>query len=156
MHENQFTMRFCARSENEKFARSVVAAFAAQKDPTLDILQDIKTAVSEAVTNAIIHGYRGREEGEVELSACWQGHVLSITVRDFGAGIADVPRAMEPFFTTSPEGEERSGMGFCVMQAFMDDVRVTSAPGQGTSVILKKSVCAPARADGATKIFETY
>ena len=129
-----------SRSENEEFARVVTAVFASRLDPTLEELDDIKTAVSEAVTNAVIHGYRG-QEGKIYLSAtAWEKErLLSVTVRDEGVGIRDVEQAMEPMFTTCPE-DGRSGMGFSFMEAFMDRVEVVSAPGKGTSVTMKKKI----------------
>lgn len=129
-----------SRSENEEFARVVAAVFASRLAPTLEELDDIKTAVSEAVTNAVIHGYRG-QEGKIYLSAtAWEKErLLSVTVRDEGVGIRDVEQAMEPMFTTCPE-DGRSGMGFSFMEAFMDRVEVVSAPGKGTSVTMKKKI----------------
>ena len=129
-----------SRSENEEFARVVAAVFASRLDPTLEELDDIKTAVSEAVTNAVIHGYRGGK-GKITLAAAaWEKERLfSVTVRDEGVGIADVEQAMEPMFTTCPE-DGRSGMGFSFMEAFMDQVEVVSAPGKGTSVTMKKKI----------------
>ena len=129
-----------SRSENEEFARVVAAVFASRLDPTLEELDDIKTAVSEAVTNAVIHGYRG-QEGKIYLSAtAWEKErLLSVTVRDEGVGIRDVEQAMEPMFTTCPE-DGRSGMGFSFMEAFMDRVEVVSAPGKGPSVTMKKKI----------------
>lgn len=129
-----------SRSENEEFARVVAAVFASRLDPTLEELDDIKTAVSEAVTNAVIHGYRG-QEGKIYLSAtAWEKERLfSVTVRDEGVGTRDVEQAMEPMFTTCPE-DGRSGMGFSFMEAFMDRVEVVSAPGKGTSVTMKKKI----------------
>ena len=129
-----------SRSENEEFARVVAAVFASRLDPTLEELDDIKTAVSEAVTNAVIHGYRGGK-GKITLAAtAWEKERLfSVTVRDEGVGISDVEQAMEPMFTTCPE-DGRSGMGFSFMEAFMDQVEVVSAPGKGTSVTMKKKI----------------
>ena len=138
MKKNHMRLFFPALSQNEAFARTAAAAFAAQLDPTIEELTDIRTAVSEAVTNAIIHGYGGRG-GEVEMECETEGDSFTVRIRDRGRGIDDVPRAMQPFFTSAPE-LERSGMGFSVMQAFMDDVRVTSAPGEGTSVEMKKRI----------------
>lgn len=129
-------VEFDAKSVNEGFARVTAAAFITQLDPTLDEVADIKTAVSEAVTNAIIHGYEGGE-GTVCLSCMLEGNTAVITVEDKGVGMADVQKAMEPFYTTKPE-LERSGMGFAFMEAFMDDVEVASAPGQGTTVRMIK------------------
>ena len=126
--QNEMKLIFDARSVNESFARVAVAAFIAELNPTLDEIADIKTAVSEAVTNAIIHGYHEPEQ-KVELLCQICGDEVSITVSDAGAGIADVSKAMEPFYTTKPE-LERSGMGFSFMEAFMDRLE----PGKGTSV----------------------
>ena len=134
---NQMKLEFLSVPENEGFARVAVSAFAVQLDPTLDVLADIKTAVSEAVTNAIVHGY-GEERGVVTVSAALtEDGLLRIAVSDAGRGIPDVARAMQPFFTTQPE-KERSGMGFSVMQTFMDKVTVESALGRGTTVRMQK------------------
>ena len=134
---NQMKLEFLSVPENEGFARVAVSAFAVQLNPTLDVLADIKTAVSEAVTNAIVHGY-GEKRGLVTVRALLlENGVLEVTVSDRGRGIANIPQAMQPFFTTQPE-KERSGMGFSVMQTFMDDVQVESAPGEGTTVRMKK------------------
>ena len=136
---NYIAMEFPSRSVNEGLARSAVAAFAAQLDPTLEELGDIKTAVSEAVTNAIVHAYP-QEIGRIALRACiFDGNVLEITVRDWGCGIADIRRAMEPFFTTQPE-KERSGMGFTIMESFMDALTVRSRGGKGTVVTMKRRI----------------
>ena len=136
---NQMKLEFLSVPENEGFARVAVSAFAVQLDPTLDVLADIKTAVSEAVTNAIVHGY-GEKPGVVEITAALRtDDVLEIAVADKGKGIADVAQAMQPFFTTQPE-KERSGMGFSVMQTFMDQVQVESAPGEGTTVRMEKRI----------------
>ncbi|MBQ7656508.1 MAG: anti-sigma F factor [Clostridia bacterium] len=134
---NQMQLEFLSLPENEGFARVAVSAFAVQLNPTLDALADLKTAVSEAVTNAIVHGYEN-EIGRVMVAAALRDDgVLEVSVTDTGKGIADIPRAMQPFFTTQPE-KERSGMGFSVMQTFMDRVAVESAPGQGTTVRMEK------------------
>ena len=136
--KNYMKLEFPARSVNEGFARAAVAAFAAQLDPTLDELGDIKTAVSEAVTNAIVHAYP-QELGRIALRASiFDGNLLEITVRDWGCGIADVEKAREPLYTTG--GEERSGMGFTIMESFMDRVKVRSQPGKGTSVTLTRRI----------------
>lgn len=136
---NQMKLQFLSVPENESFARVAVSAFAVQLDPTLDVLADIKTAVSEAVTNAIVHGY-GDKIGWVTLEATMtENGVLSLIIGDQGKGIADVAQAMQPFFTTQPE-KERSGMGFSVMQTFMDQVQVESAPGEGTTVRMEKRI----------------
>lgn len=136
--KNRMTLRFDARSVNEGFARVAVAAFLTELNPTLDEVADVKTAVSEAVTNAIIHGYDDPEQ-QVELCCKLDGRVIEITVSDTGRGIPDVKQAMEPFYTTRPE-LERSGMGFAFMEAFMDEVRVESAEGEGTRVWMRKKI----------------
>ena len=136
-YTNQAVLVFPSKSANEGFARSAAAAFAAQLDPTLDELGDVKTAVSEAVTNAIVHGYREKRGLVTVRAALLPTGILEIAVHDGGCGIADIPRAMQPFFTTQPE-KERSGMGFSVMQTFMDKVEVESVPGGGTTVRMKK------------------
>ena len=125
-------------SRNEEFARVVVSVFMARMNPTLEELDDVKTAVSEAVTNAVIHGYQGNG-GIIYLEVKILGQELTVTVKDTGIGIPNIPQAMEPMFTTDPEGE-RSGMGFSFMEAFMDQVEVVSAPGKGTSVTMKKKI----------------
>ena len=132
------SMKMDSLSKNEEFARVVVAVFASRLDPTLEELDDIKTAVSEAVTNAVIHGYQNGE-GVIELTASAEGKILTVTVKDTGVGIADVEKAMEPMFTTAPEGD-RSGMGFSFMEAFMDQVKVVPAPGEGTTVTMRKKI----------------
>ena len=135
--ENYMNLEFPSRSANEAFARSAIACFAAQLDPTLDELGDIKTAVSEAVTNCIVHAYPDHI-GPVAMSiAVYPGREVHITVADKGIGIPDIPQAMEPLFTTG-NPEERSGLGFAVMQSFMDKVKVISKPGKGTKVLLIK------------------
>ena len=127
-------------SRNEEFARVVTAVFMSRLDPTLEEVDDVKTAVSEAVTNAVIHGYRGgRGTIYLDLTADLEERVLTVAVEDRGVGIADVKQAMEPMFTTDPEGE-RSGMGFSFMEAFMDQVEVESEPNHGTLVTMKKSI----------------
>lgn len=136
--KNQMKLEFSSLPENEGFARVAVSAFAVQLNPTLDILADIKTAVSEAVTNAIVHGYGDQPTGLVTVSARLRlDGELEIEVSDQGRGIPDIAQAMQPFFTTQPE-KERSGMGFAVMQTFMDEVKVFSEPGKGTTVLMKK------------------
>lgn len=164
--ENEMTLEFDAVSENESFARVAVAAFIAPLDPTLEEISDVKTAVSEAVTNAVIHGYAGwqvsrpveqstdmgleREEygnalgasdrpGKITLRCRITGDVLHIQVEDQGCGIPDVEQAMEPLFTTLPD-QNRSGMGFSFMEAFMDDLEVESEPGKGTVVRMIKKL----------------
>ena len=139
MEQDSKTLTMDSLSKNEEFARVAVAVFASRLDPTLEELDDIKTAVSEAVTNAVIHGYQNGE-GTIEICARAQADGLfTVTVKDTGIGIADIKKAMEPMFTTAPEGE-RSGMGFSFMEAFMDQVEVVSAPGKGTAVTMKKKI----------------
>jgi len=136
---NEMKLSFMSLSANESFARSAVAAFASQLDPTIDELSDIKTAVSEAVTNCIVHAYPD-SIGLVFISAkLYLDNTILITVRDRGVGIEDVQKALEPQFTTSP-GEERSGIGFSVMGAFMDELKVRSALQKGTAVSMKKRI----------------
>ena len=130
-------LTFDSRSENEEFARVVVAVFATRMNPTLEEIDDIKTAVSEAVTNAVIHGYQNGE-GTILIEAAVEENVLSVTVSDNGVGISNIEKAMEPMFSTLPE--ERSGMGFSFMEAFMDRVEVISSPGGGTSVTMRKKI----------------
>ena len=125
-------------SRNEEFARVVVSVFMARMNPTLEELDDVKTAVSEAVTNAVIHGYQGHG-GIIYLEVKILGQELTVTVKDTGIGIPNIPQAMEPMFTTDPEGE-RSGMGFSFMEAFMDEVSVESEPDKGTVVTMKKKI----------------
>ena len=133
-----FRMEMESLSENEEFARVVMAVFMSRMNPTLEQVDDVKTAVSEAVTNAVIHGYRNRE-GIIVLAGEIQGEWLTVTVEDKGTGIRDVKRAMEPMYTTDRTGE-RSGMGFSFMEAFMDQVQVESEPGKGTVVRMRKEI----------------
>ncbi len=134
---NQMRLEFLSLPENESFARVAVSAFIVQLNPTLDLIADVKTAVSEAVTNAIVHGYNG-SRGVVTVAATLSPDgLLDVSVSDQGCGIPDIEQAMQPFYTTQPE-KERSGMGFSVMQTFMDRVTVESAPGAGTTVRMLK------------------
>ena len=138
---NSMKIQFEARSVNESFARTAVAAFAAQKDPTIAVISDVKTVVSEAVTNAIVHGYAGIEDR----SKCpiyifcklTESGVLQIRIKDKGRGIDDLETAMQPLYTTD-EGGERSGMGFTIMESFTDKIKVKSTPNKGTTVVLEK------------------
>jgi len=139
MEHNHMELHFLSRSQNESFARAVAAAFAAQLNPTIEELSDIRTSVSEAVTNAIIHGYENRQEGMVVLACDIEDNAFVATIADRGCGIADVSLARRPFYTTKPE-LERSGMGFAVMEAFCEEVHVESAVGRGTTVTLKKEI----------------
>lgn len=135
---NEMKLEFDALSVNEAFARIAVAAFITPLNPTLEEISDVKTAVSEAVTNAVIHGYEGRG-GKIFLSCRVENGRVHITVLDKGSGIADVKQAMEPLFTTKPE-KERSGMGFSFMEAFMDELSVESEVGKGTCVTMEKNI----------------
>ena len=135
--ENSTKIHFDSLSVNEAYARGAVAAFLARYDPTVPQLADLKTAVSEAVTNCIVHAYPERVGPIVMTVAVYPGRLVKITVADKGVGIPDIEKAMEPLFTTG-NPEERSGLGFAVMQSFMDKVRVSSAPGRGTRVTLTK------------------
>lgn len=136
---NEIKLNFPSLSENERFSRLVVSGFASQLDPQVDEISDIKTAVSEAVTNSIVHAYKN-EIGKIELLArIYEDNVIYIKIKDYGCGIPDIKKAMEPLFTTSPE-EERAGLGFAVMESFMDKLRVLSREGKGTSVILTKKL----------------
>ena len=137
-YKNKMQLEILSKSNNEAFARITVAAFAAQLDPTIEELADIKTAVSEAVTNAIIHGYEN-EIHKIRIECKIVGHDLYVTVIDHGKGIPDVKKAMEPLFTTKPE-MERSGMGFAFMEAFMDELEVISKPHVGTLVKMRKTI----------------
>ena len=134
---NEMKLEFRGVPENEGFARVAVSAFAVQLDPTLDVLADIKTAVSEAVTNAIVHGYADAPGTVMIAAALRDDGMLDVSVTDKGKGIADIAQAMQPFYTSQPE-KERSGMGFSVMQTFMDKVTVESKPGEGTTVRMQK------------------
>ena len=136
---NEMTLVFRSRSANEGFSRAAAAAFFSQLDPTVEELADIKTAVSEAVTNCIVHAYRDTL-GKIKLTArIYEGGGVYIQIKDSGCGIADVKKAMEPLFTTCETGE-RAGLGFAVMQSFMDKVSVRSAPGKGTTVTLRRTL----------------
>lgn len=135
---NEMTVSFKSLSINESFARVVVASFVTSLDPTLEDLADIKTAVSEAVTNAIIHGYEGKD-GIITIHCTITGKTVTIKIIDKGVGIDDIEKARQPFYTSKPE-MERSGMGFTVMETFMDRMEVESRPGEGTTVTLIKTI----------------
>lgn len=135
---NEVKLNFPAKSANEAFARSAVAAFTMQLDPTISQLADIKTSVSEAVTNSIVHGYKGAGGAIYITVRISDDNVVSVKIRDKGCGIEDIEKAMEPLFTTG--GEERAGLGFAVMQSFMDSIKVSSKVGKGTTVTLKKKI----------------
>lgn len=137
--KNEMRVTINADSRNEAVARSVVTAFVIQMDPSVNELADIKTAVSEAVTNSIVHGYRNKK-GRIEiLCRIMENNIFYIRITDKGCGIPDVKKAMEPLYTTAPE-EERAGLGFAVMESFMDSVCVKSTVGKGTGVIMKKKI----------------
>lgn len=136
--DNYMCLQVEALSKNESFARSVVAAFCVELNPTLDQINDIKTAVSEAVTNSIVHGYEGKG-GKIEISAYLEGKTVHIEIKDHGVGISDIEKARQPFFTTKPE-QERSGMGFTVMESFMDTLSVAETDGGGITVTMSKNL----------------
>ena len=136
--KNEMQLEFESRSQNESFARTVVAAFAAQLDPTIEELADIKTAVSEAVTNSIIHGYSDGI-GIIKMRCIISDNELTVIISDQGVGIENIEKAMEPLYTTRPE-LERSGMGFSFMEAFMDELQVDSTFGRGTTVTMRKRI----------------
>ena len=144
MTRNHMSLTFPSLAENESFARVAIAAFAVQLSPTLSEIADLKTAVSEAVTNAIVHGYEGTR-GDILLRASYDERgEITVEIEDHGRGNADIALAMEPFYTTQPE-QERSGMGFSVMQTFMDGLEVVSHPGEGTLVRMRKRILAGVR-----------
>ncbi|WP_102027136.1 anti-sigma F factor [Salirhabdus sp. Marseille-P4669] len=134
---NEMRVEFSALSENESFARVTIAAFVAQLDPTMDELTEIKTVVSEAVTNAIIHGYENNPDGKVYVHCVIEDQFVDIEIKDEGIGIDDLEEAKQPLYTSKPE-LERSGMGFTIMENFMDEIEIQSAKGMGTTVRLKK------------------
>lgn len=137
---NKMELRFMAKSENESFARASVAGFCLQLNPTIDQITDIKTAVSEAVTNSIVHAYPGKEKGEIAIKVTlFDDNKVKIEVRDFGVGIDDLEKAKQPFFTTK-SNEERSGMGFTVMESFMDSLEVSNQKDGGLKVVLTKTI----------------
>jgi stage II sporulation protein AB (anti-sigma F factor) len=137
--KNFMKLEFASRSENESFARVAVASFIAQLDPTMSEMTDIKTVVSEAVTNAIIHGYDNRADGVVGIYAEIEDDAVKIEITDHGAGIADIEQAKQPLFTSKPE-LERSGMGFTIMENFMDSMNIETSPGSGTKITLVKRI----------------
>jgi stage II sporulation protein AB (anti-sigma F factor) len=137
--QNFMTLQFASRSENEAFARVAVAAFVSQLDPTLNELTDIKTVVSEAVTNSIIHGYNNKPDGVITITTKIDDDVVRITIEDKGSGIDDLEQAKQPLYTSKPE-LERSGMGFTIMENFMDEVEVVTAVGIGTKINMLKRI----------------
>ncbi|MCQ2399338.1 MAG: anti-sigma F factor [Clostridia bacterium] len=137
-NNNEINLTFNSLSENEALARNVISCYVLPLNPTVSEITDIKTAVSEAVTNAIVHAYKDKI-GKVEMSASVDGNTLHIKIKDEGVGIEDVEKALEPFFTTS-DGDERSGMGFTIIQSFMDGFKVESVLGKGTSIYMSKVI----------------
>ncbi|MDD6572902.1 MAG: anti-sigma F factor [Thermoflexaceae bacterium] len=136
--KDRMKLEFDSKSSNESFARVTVASFVVRLDPTLEEMSDIKTAVSEAVTNCVVHGYENGE-GIITIECYIEENEITVIVEDKGVGIADVEKAMEPLYTTKPN-EERAGMGFSFMEIFMDELLVESCPGQGTKVTMKKKI----------------
>ncbi len=135
---NEMKLTIDSRSINEGFSRVAVSAFIASADPNIEEITDIKTAVSEAVTNCIVHGYR-ETQGKIYITvSIFENNIIRIKIRDKGVGIPDIEKAMEPLYTTA--GEERAGLGFAVMESFMDKVRVSSKPGNGTTVVMEKKI----------------
>ena len=139
VYENKMSLEFLSKSENEAFARITVASFASQLDPSIAEISDIKTAVSEGVTNCIVHAYRDTIGYIYMHIRIFEGSRIYIKIRDKGCGIKDISRAMEPLFTTAPD-EERAGLGFAVMESFMDKIKVKSSEGKGTTLILEKTL----------------
>ncbi len=137
-NENYFKISFPSRSVNESFARMTVAAFCMQFDPNIEQLNDIKTAVSEAVTNCVVHAYPDTQ-GTIYITAKLKNNILTISVKDKGVGISDIPQAMQPMYTTDTK-TERAGLGFAVMLTFMDKVKVYSTPSKGTRVVMTKNI----------------
>ena len=152
LYDNEMKVEFLSKSNNESFARITVAAFAAQLDPTIEELADIKTAVSEAVTNSIIHGYENTE-GIVKITAKIFAGMIQIEVADTGKGIEDIKLEKQPLYTTKPD-LERSGMGFTIMESFMDEVKVESVVGLGTKVTMKKMLKKEEKQEETNRPFE--
>lgn len=138
VYENEMKLEFSSKSENEAFARITVASFASQLNPTIEQISDIKTAVSEAVTNCIIHGYENKT-GQIKVECKIQGKTIEIIIIDNGKGIKDIEKAKEPLYTTKPE-LERSGMGFTIMESFMDELKIESVEEVGTKIKMKKII----------------
>ena len=136
---NKMVLRILSKPENERFARTACAAFLLELDPTLEEMSEIKTAISEAVTNSVIHGYDGKD-GEIVITGKVVERTVTYTIKDDGCGIPDIKKAREPLYTGKP-GSERSGMGFSIMEAFMDELKVESTPGKGTKITMSKRLC---------------
>lgn len=137
--DNHVSLRFKAIPQNEGFARSAIAAFCVSEDPNLETINDIRTSISEAVTNCIVHGY-GADKGDVLIDASINNGLLTVRVVDYGRGIVDIDTVLQDFYTTKPE-EERSGLGFTIMKSFMDSLEVESVLGAGTTVTMTKKLC---------------
>ena len=138
VYENKMNLEFLSKSSNEAFARITVASFASQLDPSIEEISDIKTAVSEAVTNSIIHGYE-EKAGTIKIKCTLFANSIEIEITDNGKGIENIEKAKEPLYTTKPE-LERSGMGFTIMENFMDELKIESVVGEGTTIIMKKVI----------------
>ncbi|MDE5990300.1 MAG: anti-sigma F factor [Clostridia bacterium] len=136
---NKFSMKLLAKTGNESFARSSVSAFCLELNPSIEEVNDIKTAVSEAVTNCIVHAYGGKEDKYIGISVSLENQKAEIIIEDEGCGISDIDKAVQPFFTTKPE-QERSGMGFTLIQTFMDKVEIFSQKDKGTRVVMQKEI----------------
>ena len=132
-------VRVNSLSENESFLRSTIGAYCVRRNPSIETISDVKTAVSEAVTNAIVHGYDSKKDGYIDVTAKIENDILYVTIVDYGKGIADVNKALEDFYT-SKQDEERSGLGFTIMSSFMDTLEVKSVLGEGTSVMMSKKL----------------
>ncbi len=152
MITNEVSLIFDSRSENEGFARMAIAAFIMNMDPTMDELADVKTAVSEAVTNCVIHGYN-QGPGKIYMNCRREGDAVTVEIIDYGIGIEDIEKAMEPLYTTRPE-LERSGMGFAFMEAFMDSLSVESTPGKGTRIVMEKIIGRDEALSGQNEAFD--
>ncbi len=140
MNKNLMSLTILADTKNQAFARSVVAAFCTELNPTITELNDIKTAVSEAVTNCIVHAYENKnQDNKIVIEGIIEDQIITVKISDFGKGISNIEQAMQPFFTTK-DGEERSGMGFTVMKTFMDSLEVYSELNKGTQIVMKKSI----------------
>lgn len=149
LYDNEMEVKFLSKSNNESFSRIVVAAFASQLDPTIEEISDIKTAISEAVTNSIIHGYEN-SEGIIKINCKIKERTIIIEVSDFGKGIENIEIAKQPLYTTKPD-LERSGMGFTIMESFMDEIYIESILGMGTKITMKKNIKAQTNEQKETK-----
>lgn len=141
-YDNKMSVKFSANTENVSFARLLIAAFILPMDPTVEEVSDIKLAVSEAVTNAIIHGYNNNQEGSVYVDCRYKDKKIYIEIRDKGVGIENIEEARQPLFTSKPE-DERAGLGFTIMETFMDDIHIESTPNCGTKILMEKNIGEP-------------